>query len=113
MRKSQEVITNKTIAHTSAAVKRVTLGLATEVSQPIMAKFNLTYGATPSITAALQGLKSDGTWVELDSDTWTTGTPKYLRSAGQQRYRRYRLVTSAITNVTVDHAYIGIGTVEN
>ena len=115
MRKGKEVFTSKTGNGNSLEVQRHELGLIAQVRQPIMAKLVLAYGATPTVTVALQGLRlADETWETLVEATYTTGTPQYLKCDPRKgRHRRYRLNLSANTNVTVTTAHIGIGTVEN
>lgn len=81
---------------------------------PVIAKFAMTVGSTPTITIALQGLRlADNTWVELAAATKTVAGTYYLTSGVPKKCHRYRLSISANTNVTVTSAYIGVGTVEN
>jgi len=114
VRNKVEVFTNKTTTGTSSEVQRYQLFRGQMLRLPVMAKLELTYGTTPSITVALQGLRTaDETWVTIKSATYTSGSPQYIHAEGAQHYRRYRLNITAIADVTVDHAYIGVGTVED
>ena len=115
MRKSKEVFSAKTGTGTSTEAQRHELGLIAQLRQPVMAKLALTYGEEATITVKIQGLKLiNNTWEDLDEDTFTTGSPVYLHATNAKgRHRRYRLNITANTEVTVDKAYIGVGTVEN
>lgn len=78
-----------------------------------MAKLELSYGSTPTITIHIEGVELDDSWTSLVNDAFTTGSPQYLKIPPQKRHRKYRLNITANTNVTVDHAYLGTGTVED
>ncbi len=88
-------------------------------SRNVLAFCNLTYGATPTITLALEGSYDGTNWARIvcqdDSDTtqasaltftYTTGSPKAFRPTGRPFYPYYRVNITANTNVTVD-AWIG------
>jgi len=112
MRRPQEVFSGKTGTGASSEVTRKKL--LKHLSRPIMAKMTLTYGTT--ITIQLQGSRIMSTsWETIAEGTFTTGSPKYLHQTDnpEKRYEKYRLNISANTGVTVDKAYIGIGTVED
>lgn len=68
----------------------------------------LTYGATPTVTVALEGSLDGTNWVSLASATYTSGAVKNLEKPVTGWYLYYRLTLSANTNVTVD-AWIGAG----
>lgn len=111
LRRKKEVFSNKTGTGASTEVLRSRLlGVG---SQPIMAKLELSYGSTPTITVHVEGQELDETWTSLITATYTTGTPKYLHVPYQKRHNKYRLNITANTNVSVTKGYIGFGTVEN
>lgn len=114
MRNQFLVFSSKTGNGDSDIIERAKL-FRGAVRLPVMAKLNLSYGETPTVTVKLYGLRvADETWEELASGTYTTGTPKYLHSQGRLHgFRKYKLTLSANTNVTVDTAYIGVGVTED
>jgi len=114
MRKKVTVFTNKTGTGASTEVQAKNLFAGRVPHLPVMAKYAMTVGATPTITIALQGLRlADNTWVELAAATKTKAGTYYLTSDVPKKCHRYRLNISANTNVTVTSASIGVGTVED
>lgn len=114
MRNAFEVFSSKTGNGDSTIIERAKL-FRGAVRLPVMAKLELTYGGTPTVTVKLYGLRvADETWEELATGTYTTGSPKYLHSTGKLHgFRKYKLTLSANTNVTVDTASIGVGMTED
>jgi len=112
MRKLQEVFSAKTGTGASSIVSRKQLRIQ-HASQPILAKMTLTYGTT--ITIQLQGKQiMKDTYETIAEGTFTTGSPKYLKSthSTKKRFEKYRLNISANTGCTLT-AYIGCGHVED
>lgn len=113
MRRPQEVFSAKTGTGASLEVTRKQLRIQ-HASQPIMAKMTLSYGTT--ITVQLQGkhIMKDS-WETIGEGTFTTGSPKYLKSTHltKKRFEKYRLNITVNTGVTVDKAHIGCGHVED
>ena len=113
-RKKVQVFTNKTGTGASDEVQNHQLYSAMKARLPVMAKFVMTVGATPTITIALQGKQINSeTWGNLTSVTKTTAGTYYIATEGGKKCTRYRLNISANTNVTVSSAHIGVGTVED
>ena len=114
MRRKNLVFTNKTTTGTSIEVQQHSLYKGAMPRLPVMAKFAMTIGATPTITIVLQGLRTaDESWIDLATATKTVAGTYYLTSDVPKKCRRYRLNITANTNVTVTSAYIGIGTVQD
>lgn len=113
MRKQSKVFTSKTGTGNSTEVLFKDLCVGRNMHLPIMAKYTMTVGTTPTITIALQGLRlADDTWMELAAATKTVAGTYYLTSGVPKKCHRYRLSISANTNTTVTSAYIGVGTVQ-
>lgn len=114
MLRKKQVFTNKTGTGASSEVSATYLYRGGMVRLPVMAKLELTYGGTPTITIALQGYRlADATWIDLASATYTIGSPKYLTSDVPKKCNKYRLNISANVNVTVTAGNIGVGTVQD
>jgi len=114
MRKRNLVFSSKTGTGASTEVQMKNLLVGRAMQLPIMAKYIMTIGTTPTITIALQGLRlSDNTWVDLASATQTVAGTYYLTSEVPKKCHRYRFNISANTNVTVTSAWIGVGAVQN
>jgi len=108
------VFTTKTGTGESTEVQAHQLYKGQRVRLPVMAKYVMTVGGTPTITLALQGLRlADNTWIELAAATKTVAGTYYLTSGVPKKCHRYRLSISANTNVTVTSAHIGVGMVQN
>jgi hypothetical protein len=73
----------------------------------VLAQVNLSYGSTPTITMKLEGSHDNQNWIELASETWTSGTPQKLVKPSNEYYQFYRLNITVNTNVTIVSAYIG------
>jgi hypothetical protein len=116
MRKDKRtlVFSSKTGTGNSTEVPFRKLCVGQTMRLPVVAKFAMTIGATPTITIALQGLRlADNTWEELATATKTVAGTYYLTSGVPKKRHLYRLSISANTNVTVTSAYIGVGTVQD
>jgi hypothetical protein len=108
------VFSSKTGTGNSTEVQAKNLVVGRVPRLPVMAKFAMTIGATPTITMNLQGLRlADNTWVTLATVTETVAGTYYLTSDVPKKCHRYRLNISANTNVTVTSAYIGVGMVQD
>ena len=108
------MFTNKTGTGLSTEVQNHSLYKGASPRLPVMAKFAMTIGTTPTITMILQGLRTaDETWIQLATATQTVAGTYYLHADVPKKCRRYRLNITANTNVTVISASIGIGTVED
>ena len=114
MRRKNLVFSSKTGTGTSSEVNGFQLYKGAIPRLPVMAKFSMTVGETPTITLKLQGLRTaDESWIDLATTTKTEEGTYYLHADVPKRCRRYRLNITSNTNVTVTTAYIGVGTVEN
>ncbi len=72
----------------------------------VEALIKTTVGATPTVTANLQGSADETNWFNVATATIITATlTKLVKPAGEV-YEFYRLDFSANTNVTIDLAYI-------
>ena len=108
------MFTDKTGTGLSEEVQNFKLYKGVSPRLPVMAKYAMTIGTTPTITILLQGLRTaDETWIQLATATKTVAGTYYLHADVPKKCRRYRLSITANTNVTVTSASIGIGTVED
>jgi len=114
MRRKNLVFTSKTGTGTSMEVYARKLFIGNMIEQPVLAKFIMTIGSTPTITMKLQGLRlTDNTWVDLGTSTQTVAGTYYIKSDVLKGCHRYRLNITANTNVTVTFAWIGVGMVQD
>ncbi len=72
----------------------------------VQALVKTTVGATPTVTAELQGSADETNWLTLATATIITSTLTKLVKAAGEVYEFYRIAFSANTNVTIDLAHI-------